>query len=239
MADRDQLDRALARLEPEARAVVVLHFYLDLPLPRVADDARHPGRYREVAPPPLARDACAPHVDRRGGVAPGRRRSEGRSDDHGRPRASTASSPGSSSSSLAPAHPTTSRPPSSAPRPDPSVPRGRTPEGGFPWTSRPRRSRPPGCRGVSSASSPSSASSSPWPPSPSRRPPGSLPSPAVRPGRERRHRDGEGRRHLHRRSARWRPPSAGGRSRGRQQSDVLARRHAARLRAPYRSRVWS
>ena len=37
IADRDQLDRVLARLEPEARAVVVLHFYLDLPLPRVAD----------------------------------------------------------------------------------------------------------------------------------------------------------------------------------------------------------
>src|SRR5262245_28963153 len=37
IADRDQLDRALARLEPEARAVVVLHFYLDLPLPRVAE----------------------------------------------------------------------------------------------------------------------------------------------------------------------------------------------------------
>ncbi|HEX6867453.1 MAG TPA: sigma-70 family RNA polymerase sigma factor [Candidatus Limnocylindrales bacterium] len=37
VVDRDLLDRALARLEPEARAVVVLHFYLDLPLPRVAD----------------------------------------------------------------------------------------------------------------------------------------------------------------------------------------------------------
>lgn len=36
IADRDQLDRALARLEPEARAVVVMHFYLDLPLPQVA-----------------------------------------------------------------------------------------------------------------------------------------------------------------------------------------------------------
>jgi RNA polymerase sigma-70 factor (ECF subfamily) len=35
--DRDLLDRALARLEPEARAVLVLHFYLDLPLPRVAE----------------------------------------------------------------------------------------------------------------------------------------------------------------------------------------------------------
>jgi RNA polymerase sigma-70 factor (ECF subfamily) len=30
------LDRALARVDPEARAVVVLHLYLDLPLPRVA-----------------------------------------------------------------------------------------------------------------------------------------------------------------------------------------------------------
>ena len=37
VADRDQLDRALARLEPDTRAVVVLHFYLDLPLPRVAE----------------------------------------------------------------------------------------------------------------------------------------------------------------------------------------------------------
>ena len=36
VAERDLLDRALARLDPEARAVVVLHLYLDLPLPRVA-----------------------------------------------------------------------------------------------------------------------------------------------------------------------------------------------------------
>ncbi len=36
VADRDQLDRALARLGPEIRAVVVLHFYLDLPLSTVA-----------------------------------------------------------------------------------------------------------------------------------------------------------------------------------------------------------
>jgi RNA polymerase sigma-70 factor (ECF subfamily) len=35
--DRDLLDRALARLEPGARAVVVLHCYLDLPMARVAD----------------------------------------------------------------------------------------------------------------------------------------------------------------------------------------------------------
>jgi RNA polymerase sigma-70 factor (ECF subfamily) len=36
VADRDLLDRALSHLEPEARAVVVLHYYLDMPLPQVA-----------------------------------------------------------------------------------------------------------------------------------------------------------------------------------------------------------
>ena len=43
VADRDLLDRALARLEPEERAVVVLHFYLDLPLSRVAEMLGIPG----------------------------------------------------------------------------------------------------------------------------------------------------------------------------------------------------
>ena len=36
LADRDELDRAMARLEPEHRAVVVLHYYLGLPLPAAA-----------------------------------------------------------------------------------------------------------------------------------------------------------------------------------------------------------
>jgi RNA polymerase sigma-70 factor (ECF subfamily) len=36
MADRDQLARGFSRLEPEARALVVLYYYLDLPLPEVA-----------------------------------------------------------------------------------------------------------------------------------------------------------------------------------------------------------
>jgi RNA polymerase sigma-70 factor (ECF subfamily) len=36
MADRDQLERGFSRLEPEERAVIVLHHYLDLPLPEVA-----------------------------------------------------------------------------------------------------------------------------------------------------------------------------------------------------------
>ena len=36
VADRDQLERGFVRLEPEMRAVIVLHHYLDLPLPEVA-----------------------------------------------------------------------------------------------------------------------------------------------------------------------------------------------------------
>jgi RNA polymerase sigma-70 factor (ECF subfamily) len=36
IADRDQLERGFSRLEPEERAVIVLHHYLDLPLPEVA-----------------------------------------------------------------------------------------------------------------------------------------------------------------------------------------------------------
>jgi len=37
VADRDLLDRALRRLEPEQRAVIVLHHYLGMPLPEVAE----------------------------------------------------------------------------------------------------------------------------------------------------------------------------------------------------------
>jgi RNA polymerase sigma-70 factor (ECF subfamily) len=36
VADRDELDRGFRRLTPDARALVVLHHYLDLPLPEVA-----------------------------------------------------------------------------------------------------------------------------------------------------------------------------------------------------------
>jgi RNA polymerase sigma-70 factor (ECF subfamily) len=36
IADRDQLERGFLRLDPEQRAVIVLHHYLDLPLPAVA-----------------------------------------------------------------------------------------------------------------------------------------------------------------------------------------------------------
>jgi RNA polymerase sigma-70 factor, ECF subfamily len=36
IADRDQLERGFMRLDPELRAVIVLHHYLDLPVPAVA-----------------------------------------------------------------------------------------------------------------------------------------------------------------------------------------------------------
>jgi RNA polymerase sigma factor (sigma-70 family) len=36
VANRDQLERGFRRLEPEARALIVLHHYLDLPLPEIA-----------------------------------------------------------------------------------------------------------------------------------------------------------------------------------------------------------
>ena len=36
IADRDQIERGFLRLDPELRAVIVLHHYLDLPMPTVA-----------------------------------------------------------------------------------------------------------------------------------------------------------------------------------------------------------
>jgi len=42
IADRDQLERGFSRLDPEERAVIVLHHYLGLPLPEVAATLRIP-----------------------------------------------------------------------------------------------------------------------------------------------------------------------------------------------------
>ena len=42
IADRDQLERGFRRLAPDERAVIVLHLYLDLPLPEVAETLRIP-----------------------------------------------------------------------------------------------------------------------------------------------------------------------------------------------------
>ena len=36
MVDRDELERGFRRLQPEERALIVLHHYLDLPMPQVA-----------------------------------------------------------------------------------------------------------------------------------------------------------------------------------------------------------
>jgi RNA polymerase sigma-70 factor, ECF subfamily len=37
LADRDQLERGFRRLKPEQRAVVVLHFYVGLRVPEIAE----------------------------------------------------------------------------------------------------------------------------------------------------------------------------------------------------------
>ena len=50
VADRQLIDRALARLEPGHRAVVVLHYFLGMPLPDVARVPGHPARHGEVTP---------------------------------------------------------------------------------------------------------------------------------------------------------------------------------------------
>jgi RNA polymerase sigma-70 factor (ECF subfamily) len=36
LADRDQIERGIKRLDPEHRVVIVLHYFLDLPLPDTA-----------------------------------------------------------------------------------------------------------------------------------------------------------------------------------------------------------
>ena len=52
LVDRDRLERELGRLPIDQRAVIVLHFYLDLPLAEVAGDPRHPRRDRQVPAAP-------------------------------------------------------------------------------------------------------------------------------------------------------------------------------------------
>ncbi len=61
VAERDALERGFRRLDPEQRALIVLHHYLGLSLPEVAETMRIPTRNREVpAPPsPLGLARCA------------------------------------------------------------------------------------------------------------------------------------------------------------------------------------
>ena len=48
LADRDQLDRGFSRLKPEQRALMVLHYYLELPMHETAEDPWSAARHREV-----------------------------------------------------------------------------------------------------------------------------------------------------------------------------------------------
>jgi RNA polymerase sigma-70 factor (ECF subfamily) len=68
IADRDQLERGFGRLPAEERAVLVLHHYLDLPLPEVAATLRIPlgtaksRLYRGLREMRAALDADSRHV---------------------------------------------------------------------------------------------------------------------------------------------------------------------------------
>ncbi len=65
LADRDELEHALDRLEPEQRAIVVLHYYLGMSMSDCRCIARHPDRHCEIQT--QSRHRVAPSSDRRGG----------------------------------------------------------------------------------------------------------------------------------------------------------------------------
>ena len=64
VATRDSLERAFARMKPESRAVLVLRYYVDLPIKEIAEDPRHPIRHGRVAPAPC--DGRPPEPPRHG-----------------------------------------------------------------------------------------------------------------------------------------------------------------------------
>ena len=74
IAERDALERGFRKLDPEQRALIVLHHYLDLSLPEVAETMRIPLWDREVAPPPSLVGPARCARGRRQGRRPSSRR---------------------------------------------------------------------------------------------------------------------------------------------------------------------
>ena len=71
-ADRDHLARGMRHLDPEQRTIIVLHYYLGLPLPDAAARAPDPPRDRQVAA--ASGHAGAARGARRGSAQPSRGR---------------------------------------------------------------------------------------------------------------------------------------------------------------------
>ena len=81
VADRDLLDRALSGLEPDARALVVMHYYLGMSVPDVADALGIPlGTAKSRLSRSLAQmRITAGEQDRMAGLDPGPQTRSGRS----------------------------------------------------------------------------------------------------------------------------------------------------------------
>jgi RNA polymerase sigma-70 factor, ECF subfamily len=70
LADRDQLERGFRRLKPEQRAIVVLHFYVGLPVPEIAETLGIPaGTVKSRLHYATAALRAALEADARGSVA--------------------------------------------------------------------------------------------------------------------------------------------------------------------------
>ncbi|HEX5148765.1 MAG TPA: sigma-70 family RNA polymerase sigma factor [Candidatus Limnocylindrales bacterium] len=71
VADRDQLERGFRRLKPEHRVVVVLHFYIGLPVPEIAETLGiPPGTVKSRLHYATAGLRAALEADARAAVAP-------------------------------------------------------------------------------------------------------------------------------------------------------------------------
>ena len=73
LIDRDLLERALGTLDPEWRAIVVLHYFLEIPDARSGADRRDPARHGQVASPPRPQGPAGGHDRRRRAVQRARR----------------------------------------------------------------------------------------------------------------------------------------------------------------------